>query len=368
MSKLFEATEINGMRLSNRFIRSATWEGMAGKDGRCTPQIMALMEQLARGELGLIISGYAYVLPEGKARIGQLGIYRDELIGGLREMTEAVHSCSGHIVAQLVHAGIFSDPNLTGQTPLAPSHIPDVFETPHEEMSIEYIREVVKAFGQAARRAKEAGFDGVQIHAAHSYLLSEFLSPAFNRRRDAYGGSLENRARAILETLQDIRANVGKHFPVLIKMNCQDFLDKGLTLEDSLRVGEMLQQNGIDAIEISGGTFLSGKLTPVRSGITSEDREAYFKEEAKAFKEILKVPLILVGGIRSLQTAEKLLNGGYTDYISMSRPFIREPDLVKRWASGDRNKSTCLSDSQCRDAGFTGEGISCMILQKMKEK
>ena len=148
---------------------------------------------------------------------------------------------------------------------------------------------------------------------------------------------------------------------MLIKMNCEDFLDGGLTLSESLRVGELLQQCGIDAIEVSGGTMISGEKSPVRSGITSEQKEAYFRDQAKAFKERLNVPLILVGGIRSLQTAEHLVNEGYADYISMSRPFVREPGLIKRWASGDKNKAKCISDTLCHDAAFSAEGIYCMI-------
>jgi len=364
MSRLFESTSLNSMTLKNRFVRSATWEGMAAEDGSCTPQLRDLMAQLAQGDVGLIISSYSYVLPEGKVRIGQLGIYKDEHISGLREITQDAHRYGSRIAVQLVHGGVFSDAAFTGRIPLGPSHVPNLVESPHEEMSIAYIEGVVEAFGQAARRAKEAGFDAVQVHGAHGYLHSQFLSPAFNRRTDAYGGSLENRARVLLETLKAIRASVGPDFPVLIKMNCLDFLDGGLALEESLQVGDLLERQGIDAIELSGGTTISGKLGPVRSGVKTEKQEAYFRAEAKAFKERVQVPLMLVGGIRSFQTAEQLIEEGYADYISMSRPFVREPDLVKRWGSGDRRKARCISDSRCRDAAFSGEGIYCVVEQK----
>jgi 2,4-dienoyl-CoA reductase-like NADH-dependent reductase (Old Yellow Enzyme family) len=361
MSKLFESTQINGMALSNRFVRSATWEGMAAEDGGCTPQLLDLTTDLAAGEVGLIIASYAYVLAEGKARIGQLGIYKDEHIAGYRQMAEAAHRHGSRIVAQIVHAGILSDSALTGQVPQAPSHVPDLVESAHEEMPVEYIHQINDAFGQAARRVKEAGFDGVQIHAAHGYLHSQFLSPAFNRRRDAYGGTVGNRARAVLEVLESIRSAVGDDFPVLIKMNCEDFMDGGLTLADSLATGELLQKNGIDAIELSGGTLLSGDFGPVRKGVTAEKNEAYFEEQARAFKEKLSVPLILVGGIRSFQKAEQLIQDGYADYISMCRPFVREPDLVKRWSGGDRSHARCASDSLCRETAFSGEGIYCVL-------
>lgn len=368
MSKLFEESQINGMNLSNRFVRSATWEGMAGEDGSCTSKLVDLMSQLANGGVGLIITGHAYVRPDGQAGPWQLGVYEDNLIDGLREMTRAVHEYESRIVLQAAHAGFFANPKLTGTTPLAPSQVEGFAKSTRQEMTADDIKGVVKAFGQAAHRAKEAGFDGVQIHSAHGYLLSQLLSPAFNKRADQYGGSVGNRARTLLEVLGSVRAAVGDDFPVLVKMNSQDFLDNGLTLEDSLRVASMLQEEGIDAIELSGGTFVSGKLNPSRAGIKSEEKEAYFREAAKAFKDQLQVPLILVGGIRSFNLAERLVDEGYADYISMSRPFIREPHLVKRWAGGDLRKAECISDNQCFSPAVAGEGIYCVTEQKQKQK
>ncbi|MBW2147426.1 MAG: NADH:flavin oxidoreductase [Deltaproteobacteria bacterium] len=368
MSKLFETTEINGMKLANRFVRSATWEGMAAADGACTPVLTELMARLAKGGVGLIITSHAYVRPEGQATPRQLGIYKDEFIEGLQEMTRAVHTNGGRIVLQIAHAGFFANARLTGQTPLAPSRVENFDQSPRREMAAEEIQDIVEAFGQAARRAREAAFDGVQIHAAHGYLLSQFFSPAFNRRRDAYGGPVEHRARALLEVLQTVRASVGREFPIMVKMNCQDFLDGGLTVEDSLQAAAMLQEGGIDAIELSGGTGVSGELGPIRTGITSEDKEAYFKEEARVFKKKFSVPLMLVGGIRSFHLAERLVDEGWADYISMSRPFIREPALVKRWASGDRSKAACISDNRCRRPAIAGEGIYCVVEKKLIKK
>ncbi len=368
MSKMFETTEINGMQLANRFVRSATWEGMASNDGACTFRLMELMAKLAKGGVGLIITSHAYIRPDGQAGPLQLGIYKDEFIDDLRELTSSIHKHGSRIVLQIAHAGYFANPKLTGQMPLALSQVEGYSKSPRKEMTMEEIQDIVEAFGQAAHRSKKAGFDGVQIHAAHGYLLSQSISPAFNKRRDAYGGSVENRAKFLLEVLQGVRANVGPDFPILVKMNSQDFLEGGFTLEDSLQVGTMLQEQGVDAIELSGGTFVSGKLNPSREGITSEEKEAYFREEAKVFKEELNVPLILVGGNRSFQLAEWLVKEGYADYISMSRPFIREPDLVKRWASGDLRKAACLSDNQCFGPTMAGDGIYCVVEKKQKEK
>ncbi len=233
---------------------------------------------------------------------------------------------------------------------------------------MEEIRDIVEAFGRAAYRSKEADFDGVQIHAAHGYLLSQFLSPFFNRRKDVYGGSVENRARILLEVLERVKTNVGPEFPILVKMNSQDFLKDGLTLEDSLIVGAILQEGGIDGIELSGGTFISGKLIPSRNNIKSEEDEAYFKDAAKAFKEKIDMPLILVGGIRSFQLAEQLIGKGYADYISMSRPLICEPNLIKRWKSGDLRRAKCISDNKCLMSARSGEGIRCVMEKKQKKK
>ena len=177
-------------------------------------------------------------------------------------------------------------------------------------MTVADIQNVVKSYGAAAKRAQNAGFDGVQIHAAHGYLLSQFLSPAFNRRNDAYGGDIRHRARAVVEVLQQIRQAVGRDYPVLVKMNCRDFIENGLVVEDSLEVGAMLESEGIDAIELSGGVLVGGKLSPSRMGIKSEEKEAYFQDDARAFKKKLRVPLILVGGNRSFQVAERLINEG----------------------------------------------------------
>ena len=368
MAELFEPSEINGMTLSNRFVRSATWEGMAADDGACTPKLIDLMTGLTKGGVGLIISSHAYVLKEGQATPWQLGIYKDELVPGLQDMTTAVHENGGKIVIQLAHAGYFAHPKLTGQTPMAPSNAEGISKTPRNEMSPGNIQNVISAFEAGAKRAKAAGFDGIQIHSAHGYLLSQFLSPAFNQRNDEYGGDIQNRARIVLHILQRIRQVVGKDYPVLIKINCQDFIENGLSLEDSLQVAKMLVEEGIDAIELSGGVLISKKLGPSRLGIKSEDKEAYFQEYAKAFKKQIDVPLILVGGNRSYTVAERLVEEGIADYISMSRPFIREPGLINRWKSGDLGKAACVSDNMCFEPGMKGDGIYCVTEERQRKR
>jgi len=364
VSTLFEETRINGVPLRNRFVRSATWEGMADQHGGATNQLVELMGELASGGVGLIITGHAYVSREGQAGPRQLGIYSRDLIPGLAEMARMVHNRGGKIVVQLAHAGIQAAHRLTGMEPMGPSPL-DTQGVPGRAMSVEEIQAVVRAFGAAASRAVEAGFDGVQIHAAHGYLLSQFLSPHFNHREDMYGGSVENRARALLEVLAEARKAIGPDKLLLVKMNSEDFLPRGLSVEDSIRVAEMLAASGVDAIEVSGGMRLAGpQFMPSRLGIKEERQEAYFKDSARAIRERTGVPVILVGGIRSFQVAERMVGEGFADYISMSRPFIREPWLVNRWKGGDLRKAFCLSDNQCFGPAQAGEGIYCVVARR----
>jgi 2,4-dienoyl-CoA reductase-like NADH-dependent reductase (Old Yellow Enzyme family) len=341
---------------------------MAADDGACTPKLIDLMAGLAEGGVGLIISSHAYVSPEGQAGPWQIGVYDDKLIPELEAMATAVHENGGKIVMQLAHAGYFANAKLTGQTPMAPSNAEGFAKGPRQEMNTDDIQGVVKAYGAAAKRAQTAGFDGVQIHSAHGYLLSQFLSPAFNQRKDEYGGDIRNRARALVEVLREIRQTVGKDYPVLVKMNCQDFIENGLQPEDSLQAGKMLAENGIDAIELSGGVLIGGKLSPSRMGIKSEDKEAYFQIDARAFKENIHVPLILVGGNRSIQVAERMINEGVADYISLCRPLIREPGLINRWKSGDLRKAACVSDNMCFEPARKGEGIYCLTEERERRK
>lgn len=306
---------------------------------------------------------------EGKAGPWQLGVYDDDLIPGLTEMASAVHKEGGKIVLQLAHAGCQAARGLTGQEALGPSVMTGKEGPINREMTREDIGKVVEAFGNGAARAEKAGFDGVQIHAAHGYLLSQFISPFFNKRKDEYGGTLENRIRIILEVFRAIKARVRSDYPVMIKVNSQDFVDGGLSGDEAITIAAILAESGIDAVELSGGTSYSGKLIPVRPGkLDSRDEEVYYRKEAEKYKKSVSVPLMLVGGIRSFEVAERLVEDGTTDYISLCRPLIREPHLVNRWKSGDLRKASCLSDNQCFRPGMAGEGIYCVVEKKEKQK
>ena len=343
MAALFEKSEINGMVLSNRFIRSATWAGMATDEGSCTPELIDLMRALSVGGVGLIITGHAYIRQDGQHSPRQLGIHQDTLIPGLQNLTRAVHEHESKIVIQLGFGGAY----------LSKSRV--------RSMSSEDFHVLAEAYGQAALRGRKAGFDGVQIFAAHGFLLSQMLCPRYNDRTDDYGGDIANRARALIEVLGAIRNAVGRDYPVLAKLNCRDYVENGLTLEDSVKVAGMLEKAGIDAIELSGGLLNNPSI--MRSKIDSGDSYAYFQAEARIFKETIKVPLILVGGIRSYDTAKQVVDEGVAEYISMSRPFIREPGLIKRWKAGDRREAACISCDNCFEPIKKGEGVSCVPLE-----
>ena len=219
--------------------------------------------------------------------------------------------------------------------------------------------------GQAARRGLEAGFDAVELHGAHGYLLNQFVAPYTNRRADRYGGDVQNRARFVCEVYQRVRDEVGSKFPVLIKMNCEDFAPGGASLEDSIYLARRLAEMGIDAIEISGGTPASGKLGANRTGIGKMKDEGYFVPQAREIRKAVDVPLILVGGLRSPQLMERILQEGTADYFSMSRPFIREPFLIKRWQGGDLTKARCISCNLCFRTSLDDTGLACAYERKL---
>jgi 2,4-dienoyl-CoA reductase-like NADH-dependent reductase (Old Yellow Enzyme family) len=228
------------------------------------------------------------------------------------------------------------------------------------EMTVDDVQSLVEAFAEGAERARESEFDGVQIHAAHGYLLSQFLSPVYNRRVDAYGGTIKNRARILVEVLRAIRSRVGSQFPVLIKINSEDFLPDGLSVDEMIEVSLQLEKEGIDAVELSGGTADSGKFVPVRLGkIGSEGKEGYYRIASQRLKKRIAVPVILVGGIRSYNVAKHLLEGEYADYFALSRPLIREPHLIRRWREGNTSKAECLSDNLCFRPIRAGRGMYC---------
>ncbi len=365
MSILFTPAKIGTMAVPNRLIRSATVERMADVTGKPTEKMKVLWTNLAAGGVGLIITGHMYVHPSGKASPEMAGIYSDSLIPALADCVKAVHEAGGLIVPQLNHGGVRCDPS-TVEEVMAPSEVDNELIAPRHAhaMTDMEIAEAILAFGQAARRAKEAGFDGVQIHGAHGYLISQFFSPLTNQRTDQWGGSLDNRTRFLREVCAEVRRQVGVDFPLLIKLGMQDGVEGGLRLEDMAFVASQLEEMGIEMIEISGA--MSGPLhANIQTRVRNINEEAYFRSWAKLVKERTALPVSLVGGLRSKSVMEDVLTSGDADFISLCRPLISEPDLPNRLRIDDVVRSRCISATLCYPKNY-GEGISCKCVLDRK--
>lgn len=355
MKDLFDETKLGNLTLRNRFFRGSVWECLATRRGGMTDQLFAVYEELARGGVGTILTGYAYIIRDEQPNPNMMGIYDDSLIEEYRPLTEMVHSHDTNIIMQIVYGGSQTSMPAAKKTIWGPSAVKNLVTgvTP-KEMTINDIGGLKAAFGDAAARAKAAGFDGIEIHGAHGYLLSQFLCPYYNRRADAYGGAISNRAKLIFEVYQTIRDRVGKNYPVLIKLNCQDFIEKGFTPDESLYVCKELALRGIDGIEISGGTesspeVLANDLAAARkSPAKGREGESYFAAfAAKAASEI-NVPIILIGGNRHFDVMNSLLNETDIAYFSLARPLIAEPDLIRRWRKGVFDAPKCTSCNACQ--------------------
>jgi 2,4-dienoyl-CoA reductase-like NADH-dependent reductase (Old Yellow Enzyme family) len=354
-SALFTPIPIGSITVPNRFVRSATHEFMAGEAGQTTERHIELFRKLAEGEVGLIITGHAYVNPNGIASPHQTGIHDDQVIETLRPIPQAVHAFAAKIFLQIAHSGRQTKERLAGGTPISPSAVYDpVFKVTPREMTPEEIRGMINDFIQAARRAKEAGFDGVQVHGAHGYLLSSFLSPHTNRREDEWGGSVENRARIVLEIVRGIRALLGRSFPVIIKINSTDFLPAGLSLDNAIETARILQGEGLDGVEVSGGMSEAGRGS-VWTDLRAEADEGYFVESASKFKAALTIPVFGLGGNRTFAVMERFVKEGRVDLISLSRPLVREPGLIRQFRLGLADKSSCISCNKC----FNPRGLAC---------
>jgi 2,4-dienoyl-CoA reductase-like NADH-dependent reductase (Old Yellow Enzyme family) len=357
VSILFTAANIGTLELPNRLVRSATAERMVDANGMPRPQLKALYQELAQGGVGLIISGHMYVHPSGKAHYEMTGIYSDELIPGLAEIADVVHRAGSLIVSQINHGGMQSSRRTVKET-IAPSAIDASFlSRPAREMTRVEIEQMIDAFAQAARRAKEAGFDGVQIHGAHGYLINQFLSPFVNKRSDEWGGDLEGRMHFLRAVCQAVREQVGPDYPMLIKLGVVDGVEGGLSLEEGLQVVAALESMGLDAVEISGGIG-GASSSSTRKGIRSEEDEGYFRPWAHEARKVTRLPMILVGGFRSRSVMEEVLASGDADFISLCRPLICEPDLPRRMRLGQQERSSCISANLCW-AEKDGEGIAC---------
>lgn len=362
-ASLFEPNRIGRLEVKNRFVRSATWDGTADSSGAVTDTSVALYQKLAQGGVGLIVSGYAFVSSLGQANSGQYGVHTDDMIPGLRRLVQVAHEGGTKIALQIVHAGINSSClSRKGIALQAVSKIEGI-GTPHYEMTEEQIEVLISDYVAAILRAREAGFDAVQFHGAHGYGMSQFLSPLFNIRTDRWGGSAENRRRFHLEVIKRARQSVDNDFPIMIKFGVRDDREGGLSLIEGLETAQQIAKEGIDAIEVSAGVG-----TPVQVTKEGDPERAYYRERAAAVKKMVTIPVMAVGGIRSLGIAKSIVSSGDADLISMSRPFIREPGLVTRWQTGKTEPAKCISCNKCFAVIAGGEPLECGEERRLREE
>ena len=322
MKNLFDAIELKNLHLKNRLVRSATWEGLADDDGNISDDTYKIYRELARGGVGAIITGFTSVAANDHYFGGMMRLCDDKLIPQYRRLVEIIHAENCAAISQLALGAFYKNSVELGEN----------------EMTTTDVRDVIKMFVDAAIRAQACGFDGVQIHAAHFFFLSRFISPRINYRTDEFGGSTQRRAKILLDILRGIKAATNLH--VTTKINSSDFTSGGLDEDESLQICKLLVAGGIDSIEVSGnGTSVSG----IRAGVN----EGYFAEFAARLAEEVSVPVICVGGWRSRQVMEKILNATKIELLSLSRPLVREPDLPKKFLDGVSEVSKCVSCNAC---------------------
>jgi 2,4-dienoyl-CoA reductase-like NADH-dependent reductase (Old Yellow Enzyme family) len=352
--KVFSPTAIGGMNLSNRLVRSATWDPSILQERRMTKGVLNLYRDLALGGVGLIITGDFSVVPKGPfdapGSTAVAGTYDDVRIAGFNRLADIVHRAEPRckIVAQI-------SGECAGQ---GPSNVGSPFKKgPTIPLRTEQVKTLIDCFVQCIAGVKEDGFDGVQLHAAHGGLLSRFLSPYANRRQDAYGGSVVNRTRIITEIVTRARAIVAD-FPILIKMNCTDYLEGGIDEAEFVELAREVERAGVDAIEVSGGMMdclcrterqLGFRPVPEpwsHTRIQAPEKQSYYLKQTERLE--LEIPVILVGGNRDVERLEEIVRRGNVDLIAMCRPLLRDPDLPNRWLEG-RGPSTadCTSCNSC---------------------
>ncbi len=342
MTELFKPLQINSMSIKNRFVRSATVDNL-GKNQVATEAQLNFYRELARGEVGLIVSSGLFPSLDGWAAPGQIGIHTDEMIPSLKKITDTVHSSGGKIVAQLMHAGWFGNPELSGYQTVGPSEtVNPANNLKVRELSSDEIEEKLNEFIKAGARAAEAGFDGVQIHAAHGWLVSAFLSPVTNRRDDKWGGTALKRANFVIKITEGLRKVTGPDYPILIKLGIKDYHSEGKSIDEGIRSANMFIDAGMDAIEVSEGVE-EIPFNHIRPGEISP----YYFDDCKKAKDAILKPIILVGGMRNLSEMERIVDDGIADAISMCRPFIMDQHIVRKFREGTLQESLCTSCNKC---------------------
>ncbi|MCP4136516.1 MAG: NADH:flavin oxidoreductase [bacterium] len=380
---IFAETNISSINLKNRIIRSATYEGMGDEKGFPEENLNKLFTKFAKGGVGAIITGFIGVHKLGMCSQKMCMIDDDKYIESYKQLNDELNQFGTPVIAQLAHCGANSKKTGTGTKTLAPSDYKSPLGHNAREMSEDEIEEVIESFVNAITRAQKSGFSGVQLHGAHIYLLAQFLSPHINKRKDTWGGSLENRFRIIKEIIERARKLVGD-YPILIKISAYDYDKNGMRLNEGIEVAKMIQDSGFDAIEVSCGGMRSGlctvrgknkpiqaivefnaelkSLPPLKKNIVKLITRFLMKNPkplfnynipaAKIIKKNVDIPVIVVGGIRNANDINEIISNGKADFVSLSRPFIIEPGIVNKFKENSEYKSKCINCSYCLFAAF----------------
>lgn len=349
-----------GHRVANRICKAAMTEGLADARDQATAAHQRLYATWARGGAAIQLSGNIMIDRRYLERSGNVVVEDESGAAQLRAWAAAVHAGGSQLWAQISHPGR-QCPRLVNLKPLAPSEVQlqlaGNFGAPRAATEAD-LQDIVQRFAHTAGLVRAAGFDGVQIHAAHGYLLSQFLSPRTNLRQDRWGGSLANRARLLLEVVHAVRARVGPATPISVKLNSSDFVKGGFTLEESVQVVQWLNDAGVDLLEVSGGTyeqlefFRQHDAAEVRD--STREREAMFLEYAKSIKAVARMPIMVTGGFRTLAGMEAALAGGHTDMIGLARPFCLDPDFPARMLAGQMTRLPVPEDRLVLGKGWLG--------------
>lgn len=369
---LFKGFERGGFRAKNRFVRSATWLG--GYDsitGEISTAEINRHAEIAAGGAGTLITGLAFVNPEGRSFERQWGLHEDKRTDDVSKLCQAVHRSDSRLIVQLCHGGGQRESSVaeksTSYSPSGGIHPGCDFET--RMLSTDEIGKICKDFAAAALRAKKGGADGVEIHGGHGFLLTQFLSPAINKRTDLYGGSFENRSRIFYEIIEETRSQVGDDFSIWLKISVAEGTEEGYRAEDGMALCSGLLKMGIDGIDVSSGTGYAGAMnSPTMVGVSAGESEAPFRNYSRDIKKFAsdRQLVILTGGLRSLPVMSELIYDGTCDLVALSRPFIAEPDLVNRWIEEDPRPTACISCNACFRTAGSGM-IDCPILRDRNE-
>lgn len=360
--KLFSKAAIGTMTLKNRVVMAPMVRNYAGTNGEVTDRLVEHIERIARGGVGMMIMEASYISPEGRGFVNELGIHQDSMVAGFKRLVAVAHAHGAKIGPQLYHAGRQTSPVITKLPPFAPSAIPDptVGALPMA-MDSYMIEEAVSSFAAAAWRAKEAGCDFVEIHGAHGYLITQFLSPFSNRRLDRYGGSPENRIRFLREVFEAVRESVGDDFPIVLRLSGEEMVAGGLTIKDTISIAKQMEIAGVDAFHISVGNYSSyakGRMIPPMA-----TPDGILIDLATAVKKAVAVPVIAVGKIRDPRMAERALANGEADMIALGRSLLADPDWVEKARTGKvADIMPCIACNQgCISRLFAQQDVWCTV-------